>query len=53
MNSMPCMKDANQGEIWAAWSNRATSAGYTAHEAAAIHRRWRSLGKKIAKGARI
>lgn len=51
--SMPCMKDASHGEIWEEWASRAEKAGYTAHDARRIHVKWRSLGKKIAAGARV
>lgn len=40
-------------EILATWSTRYANADYKPHELEAIHRRWKSLGKKIAHGASV
>jgi hypothetical protein len=40
-------------EIYEVWSAKAISSGYKPHELEQIHKRWKSLGKKIAQGPAV
>lgn len=40
-------------EMFAMWSVKYGSADYKSHELESIHRRWKSLGKKVSQGARV
>lgn len=40
-------------EIELIWSAKHAASGYKPHELEAIHKRWKSLGKKIAHGPSV
>lgn len=45
--------DKSYPEILSTWSKKYGSADYKPHELETIHRRWKSLGKKVSQGARV
>lgn len=47
------VKWASHQEIWWAWQEHPGFREYSYDEALRIHNKWASLGKKIAKGARV
>jgi hypothetical protein len=42
----------NYGELFATWSAK-YGREYTPNDLAAIHRRWKSLGKRVGHGAQV
>lgn len=45
--------DKTYPEMLATWSAKYGSADYKPHELEAIHRRWKSLGKRVSHGAQV
>lgn len=45
--------DMTYGEMFSTWSTKYAGTTYTPNDMEAIHRRWKSLGKRVTHGAGV
>jgi hypothetical protein len=52
-NVQDCYAGLSHHELYERWSTKYLGAAYTEKDLEAIHRRWKSLGKKVTQGPAV